>query len=166
MMSAVKLRELEHTLYNDLKAWKSMEPADRPYCIPNYGKLLKGDRCEHGYDLYTEVQSFSFTQPQAQALYEDGLLCLKPWDEAASASTRPEVEEILRIVERDHLRLQTHISRAPELPEGPPDSRDVLHLTRSDSGLGGSVEIRDLLHYLADRVLHCVEAYVVNEKGE
>ena len=59
-----------------------------------------------------------------------------------------------------------HIERAPELPEGPPDSRAVLHLTRSSYGLDGSVEIRDLLHYLADRVLHSSVSYGVNTRGK
>ena len=58
------------------------------------------------------------------------------------------------------------MSRIPELPDGPPDSRDVLDRSRSDSGLDGSVEIRDLLHYMADQVLHCVEAFGANEKVE
>ena len=75
-MEEVVVRKLRHKLNNDLDTWKSMEPADRPYCIPNYGKLLKGECCEHGDDLYTEVPSISLTQPQAQALYEDGLLSL------------------------------------------------------------------------------------------
>ena len=141
-----------------------MEPADRP-CIPKYRWFENSDCCEHGDDLYTAVPSISLTQPQAQALYEDGLLRLKSWHEARSASQRPEVEDILRIVERDHGRLQTHRERAPELPEGPPDSREVLHLTRSSYGLDGSVEIRDLLHDLAARVLHSSESYGVDERG-
>ena len=93
------------------------------------------------------------------------MLRFKPWDEAVSASKRPELEEIQRIVARDRLRLQEHLSRVVELPEDPPAFRDVLHLTRSDEGLAGSVEIRDLLHYLADRVWHYVEAYGVDETG-
>ena len=53
-MSAAKLRELGHTLDNDRTARTSMEPADRPYCIPNYRKFEKKGTVANVAMIYAE----------------------------------------------------------------------------------------------------------------
>ena len=148
MMSDDDRRRLEYKLNDDLHWWKCLEPSERPYAIPNYKKFERSLPGKGGYDVYIEAESISFSLTRARILLQDGYLRLKQWDDAMSSSKRPEVDEILRVVERGRLRLQKHRSRVLDLPEGPPSSREVLQLKRSDSGLDGSLEIRDLLFSL------------------
>ena len=73
---------------------------------------------------------------------------------------------IQRIWMRDRDRLESANHRARRLHEFDID-RNILHMMRCDSGLGGdSYELEDLLEYLADRVFYFHHCHIRNVAGK
>jgi len=144
-----------------LKEWPELAPHHRPSSLMRFRKFQCKSPSEIGYDSY-RMDSIECLHPhRVQELVANGLLDVTS---TALPLKRPLREEVMRLHQRDTNRYASAMERASTL--GINDG--TLTMLRPTSGLGnpGSLELYDLLEYLADALYHCPLCYSCDDRGK
>ena len=151
-------RTLKRFLETTLETWLRLPPLDRPHQCHHMRQVRFRKPEEVGYDVYENVDIVAFSLREIEQCVNEGRMEL-PRDK----EVEPLLECLSRLWHRDSCKLAIAAARAQNLSL----HSGEFHMHRPSSGLGAtSLELHDILAYLADRILSFPPAYGRNQQGK
>ena len=161
MMGCADLDKLERALSNGLWTWIACDPMRRPEEILKFRKFDVKDAALQGSGyfnhLHNKLEAWNIDETELKSLTSQGLLD-DPWWDPDKGKTLE--QHVLDLRKRDLNRYHDAIRRAEAIVHSPKSKLDsgVIYLS-PDSGLGESLDVQDICHYLTDIIWHFPSAW-------
>ena len=155
-------RMLRQKMENLIFDWKCLRPCQRPERLMKFKSYeLKEFGSEEPYDTWVHITLEDMLPEEVEDLVERKVL-VEPAHEVHDENKSSLLQRALDKNFRDRNRKRQAIQRASELQQ----NKGTLYMDRTGGGLANSMELRDLLEYLADYLTYCPVAYIHDDNGK